>query len=72
LGAGHPAPKDPIAEDSPDAEWSERHMRDVGRRLALNDVRASDMGILLWVKSIQHDTSVIAGDVEKVRLKDTR
>ena len=47
-------------------------MRDVGRRLALNDVRASDMGILLWVKSIQHDTSVIAGDVEKVRLNDTR
>ena len=72
LGVGRPAPKDPTAEDSPDIEWAGRNVKDVGRRLTLNDLRASDRACSPMCQEHQHDTSVIAIDVEKVRLKDAR
>jgi hypothetical protein len=72
LGVGRPAPKDPTAEDNPHTEWAGRNVRDVGRRLPLNDLRASDRAWSPMGQEHQHDTSVIASDVEKVRLKDAR
>jgi len=72
LGIGRPAPKDPTAEDSPDTEWAGRNVRDVGRRLALIGLRASYWACSPMGQEHQHDTSVIANDVEKVRLKDAR
>jgi len=72
LGIGRPAPKDPTAEDSPDTEWARRNVIGVGRRLTLNDFRASDRACSPMGQEHQHDTSVIASDVEKVRLKDAR
>ena len=72
LGVGRPAPKDPTAEDSPDTEWAGRNVIGVGRRLTLNELRASDRACSPMGQEHQHDTSVIASDVEKVRLKDVR
>jgi hypothetical protein len=72
LGVGRQAPKDPTAEDSPDTEWAGRNVIGVGRRLTLNDLRASDRACSPMGQEHQHDTSVIAIDVEKVRLKDAR
>jgi len=72
LGVGRPLPKDPTAEDSPDTEWAGRNVIGVGRRLTLNDLRASDRACSPMGQEHQHDTSIIAGDVEKVRLKDAR
>jgi hypothetical protein len=72
LGVGRQAPKDPTAEDSPDTEWAGRNVIDVGRRFTLNDFRASDRACSPMGQEHQHDTSVIASDVERVRLKDAR
>ncbi len=72
LGVGRPAPKDPTAEDSPDTEWAGRHVRAQGRRLALNDLRASDRAYSPMGQEHQHDASIIASDVKEVRLKDAR
>jgi len=44
----------------------------VGRRLTLNDLRASDRVYSPMGQEHQYDTSVIVSDVEKVRLKDAR
>jgi hypothetical protein len=65
LGVGRLLPKDPTAEDSPDIEWAGRNVIGVGRRLTLNDLRASDRACSLIGQEHQHDASIIASDVEK-------
>ena len=64
LGVGRPLPKDTTAEDSPDTEWAGRNVIGVGRRLPFNDLRASDRACSPMGQEHQHDTSVIASDVE--------
>jgi hypothetical protein len=72
LGVGRPLSKDPTADDSPNTEWAGRNVRDVGRRLTLNDLRASDRACSLMGQEHQHDALIIAIDAEKVRLKGAR
>jgi len=69
LGVGRPLPKDTTAEDSPDTEWAGRNVID-GESVSLSTASEPlTRACSPMDQEHQHDISVIAGDVEKVRLK---